>query len=372
MTTQFTHLLEQSLNLGASDIFFTVDAPVSVKIDGVLNALDNKVLQLHDVEELVNQAMQLGINQDYNAAINEANFAIEQKGLGRFRVNVFKQRGLPGMVLRHINTKIPKIEELSIPLLLKDLVMEKRGLIIMVGATSSGKSTSLAAMVHHRNMHTQGHILSVEDPIEFVHQHGKSLITQREVGVDTESFEIALKNALRESPDVILIGEIRSTETMELAINFSETGHLCLATLHANNANQAIDRIINFFPEERHRQLFMDLSLNLNAIISQRLIPKKDSKGRVPAVEILINTPRISDIILKGNIHEIKSVMQKSTEQGMQTFDQALFQLYQKDMISYEQALHFADSQNDLRLMIKLNNESSDDDKNTQEIKVRD
>lgn len=372
MAKHLKSLINAMLDIEASDLFITVDAPASAKVDGKVRALNNFILDNQAVHQLVNEAMQWGLEQDFDEAIQEANFAIEDGEIGRFRVNVFKQRGFAGMVLRHIKSEIPNVEQLGLPILMKDLVMEKKGLIIMVGATGSGKSTSLAAMVDHRNKNDQGHILSVEDPIEFVHQHHKSIITQREVGVDTESFEIALKNALREAPDVILIGEIRSKETMELAINFSETGHLCLATLHANNANQAIDRIVNFFPEERHSQLFSDLSLNLKAIISQRLIPKKEDKGRAVAVEVLLNTPRVSDLIRKAEVHEIKEVMGHSNEQGMQTFDQALFHLYVSQEISYEQALKSADSENDLRIMIKLHGDEDHDKSSLDGVKVLD
>jgi twitching motility protein PilU len=279
--------------------------------------------------------------------------------IGRFRVNIFMQRGCVGMVLRTIETKIPKFDELNLPKVLADIALSKRGMVIFVGATGCGKTTSLAAMIGYRNEYTYGHIISIEDPIEYVHEHKNCIITQREVGVDTESFDIALKNSLRQAPDVILIGEIRSRETMDYAVVFAETGHLCLATLHANNANQALDRMINFFPEDRRAQLLMDLSLNLKAIISQRLIPLKSGKGRVPAVEVLINSPLIADLILKGDISGIKEVMNKSGEAGMQTFDQSLFNLYEAGLISYDDALRNADSQNDLRLRIKLESKES-------------
>lgn len=372
MAESLVHYLQHMTKQDASDLFVTVDAPVSMKQHGNMVPLDSAVATEQVAEALVNQAMQMGLNQSYDASITDANFAIELD-VGRFRVNVFRQRGNPGMVLRHIQTDIPKIAQLGLPASLKDFVMAKKGLIIMVGATGSGKSTSLAAMIDHRNHHHAGHILCIEDPIEFAHQHAKSIVTQREVGIDTDSFDTGLKNALREAPDVILIGEIRSRETMELAINFSETGHLCLATLHANNANQAVDRMINFFPEERHPQLFMDMSLNLNAIISQRLIPKKSGTGRVVAVEIMVNTPRVGDLVRKGEIHELKEVMKLSGEQGMQTFDQALFELYEAGEISYEEALHHADSENDLRLLIKLQSDNApDQDNGMQGVKVLD
>jgi len=294
-------------------------------------------------------------------AKKECNFAISPSGIGRFRVNCFIQQGCVGMVLRVITTTIPKFEDLGLPEILKDVAMTKRGLVIFVGATGSGKSTSLAAMIGYRNENSHGHIITIEDPVEFVHPHRNCMITQREVGVDTESWEAALKNTLRQAPDVILIGEIRDREVMEHAIAFAETGHLALGTLHANNANQAMDRIINFFPEERRQQLLMDLSLNLKGVISQRLVPLKEGKGRGAAVEILLNTPLISDLIFKGEVHELKEVMKKSREQGMQTFDQALFDLYEKGRIAYEDALRFADSTNEVRLAIKLHGKDAQD-----------
>jgi twitching motility protein PilU len=291
--------------------------------------------------------------QEFEAS-RECNFAISPPGIGRFRVNAFVQQARVGVVLRTITTTIPRIEDLGLPEGLKDVVMTKRGLVIVVGATGSGKSTSLAAMLGYRNENSYGHIITIEDPIEYVHEHKNCLITQREVGVDTESWEMALKNTLRQAPDVIQIGEIRERSTMDHAIAFAETGHLCLSTLHANSSNQALDRIINFFPEERRAQLLMDLSLNLKAMISQRLIPKRDGPGRVAAIEIMLNTPLISDLIFKGEVHELKEIMRKSRELGMQTFDQALFDLYEAGMISYEDAMRNADSMNELRLAIKL------------------
>jgi twitching motility protein PilU len=287
-------------------------------------------------------------------ATKEANFAIAPGDLGRFRVSAFVQMGSVGMVLRVINSSIPKLEDLGLPEVLKDVIMAKRGLVIMVGATGSGKSTTLAAMVGYRNANSYGHIITIEDPVEFVHPHGNCVVTQREVGVDTDDWEVALKNTLRQAPDVIQIGEIRDRQTMDHAIAFAETGHLCLATLHANSANQALDRIINFFPEERRQQLLMDLSLNLKGMISQRLIPLKEAKGRAVAIEIMLNSPLIADLIFKGEVHEIKELMKKSRELGMQTFDQSLFDLYEAGKISYEDALRNADSVNDLRLAIKL------------------
>ena len=347
-------LLRLMVSKGGSDLFITAGFPPAIKIDGRMTPVSNQALTASHTADLARAIM-----NDKQAAgfelTREANFAITPGDLGRFRVSSFMQMGCVGMVLRVITTAIPKFEDLALPDTLKDVVMTKRGLVIMVGATGSGKSTTLAAMVGYRNENSYGHIITVEDPVEFVHPHRNCVITQREVGVDTDSFEAALKNSLRQAPDVIQIGEIRDRETMEHAIAFAETGHLCLATLHANSANQALDRIINFFPEERRQQLLMDLSLNLKGLISQRLIPKKEAKGRVVAIEILLNSPLISDLIFKGEVHEIKEIMKKSRELGMQTFDQALFDLYEADKITYEDALRNADSVNDLRLNIKLN-----------------
>ncbi|GAA0419679.1 PilT/PilU family type 4a pilus ATPase [Massilia aurea] len=347
-------LLRLMVTKGGSDLFITAGFPPAIKIDGRMTPVSSQPLTSGHTGDLARAIM----NDKQGAGFEltrEANFAITPGDLGRFRVSAFMQMGCVGMVLRVITTAIPKFEELSLPDTLKDVVMTKRGLVIMVGATGSGKSTTLAAMVGYRNENSYGHIITVEDPVEFVHPHRNCVITQREVGVDTDSFEAALKNSLRQAPDVIQIGEIRDRETMEHAIAFAETGHLCLATLHANSANQALDRIINFFPEERRQQLLMDLSLNLKGLVSQRLIPKKESKGRVVAIEILLNSPLISDLIFKGEVHEIKEIMKKSRELGMQTFDQALFDLYEADKITYEDALRNADSVNDLRLNIKLN-----------------
>jgi len=347
-------LLRLMVTKGGSDLFITAGFPPAIKIDGRMTPVSSQPLTSGHTGDLARAIM----NDKQGAGFEltrEANFAITPGDLGRFRVSAFMQMGCVGMVLRVITTAIPKFEELSLPDTLKDVVMTKRGLVIMVGATGSGKSTTLAAMVGYRNENSYGHIITVEDPVEFVHPHKNCVITQREVGVDTDSFEAALKNSLRQAPDVIQIGEIRDRETMEHAIAFAETGHLCLATLHANSANQALDRIINFFPEERRQQLLMDLSLNLKGLVSQRLIPKKESKGRVVAIEILLNSPLISDLIFKGEVHEIKEIMKKSRELGMQTFDQALFDLYEADKITYEDALRNADSVNDLRLNIKLN-----------------
>jgi len=347
-------LLRLMVSKGGSDLFITAGFPPAMKIDGRMTPVSSQALGGSHTADLARAIM-----NDKQAAgfelSKEANFAISPGDLGRFRVSAFMQMGSVGMVLRVITTTIPKFEDLQLPEVLKDVIMTKRGLVIMVGATGSGKSTTMAAMVGYRNENSYGHIITIEDPVEFVHPHRNCVITQREVGVDTDSFEAALKNSLRQAPDVIQIGEIRDRETMEHAIAFAETGHLCLATLHANSSNQALDRIINFFPEERRQQLLMDLSLNLKGLISQRLIPKKEAKGRVVAMEILLNSPLISDLIFKGEVHEIKEIMKKSRELGMQTFDQALFDLYEADRISYEDALRNADSVNDLRLNIKLN-----------------
>ena len=347
-------LLRLMVSKGGSDLFITTGFPPAMKIDGRMTPVSSQALTASHTADLARAIM-----NDKQAAgfelSKEANFAISPGDLGRFRVSAFMQMGAVGMVLRVITTTIPKFEDLDLPEVLKDVIMTKRGLVIMVGATGSGKSTTLATMVGYRNENSHGHIITIEDPVEFVHPHKNCVITQREVGVDTDSFEAALKNSLRQAPDVIQIGEIRDRETMEHAIAFAETGHLCLATLHANSSNQALDRIINFFPEERRQQLLMDLSLNLKGLISQRLIPKKEAKGRVVAMEIMLNSPLISDLIFKGEVHEIKEIMKKSRELGMQTFDQALFDLYEADRITYEDALRNADSVNDLRLNIKLN-----------------
>jgi twitching motility protein PilU len=336
-----------------SDLFITAGFPPAIKIDGKMTPVSSQVLTAAHTTDLARSIM----NDKQTAGFEltkEANFAISPGDLGRFRVSAFVQMSSVGMVLRTITSDIPKLEDLGLPEVLKDVVMSKRGLVIMVGATGSGKSTTLAAMVGYRNENSYGHIITIEDPVEYVHPHKNCVITQREVGVDTDDWEVALKNTLRQAPDVIQIGEIRDRQTMDHAIAFAETGHLCLATLHANSANQALDRIINFFPEERRQQLLMDLSLNLKGMISQRLIPKKESKGRAVAIEILLNSPLISDLIFKGQVHEIKELMKKSRELGMQTFDQSLFDLHEADMITYEDALRNADSVNDLRLAIKL------------------
>jgi twitching motility protein PilU len=352
--TKFMYdLLKLMLSKRGSDLFITVGFPPAIKVDGKMTPVSNQPLSATHTAELARSIMNDRQAADFEAH-KECNFAINPSGVGRFRVNAFVQQAAIGMVLRVITTTIPRIEDIGVPAVLKDVIMTKRGLAIMVGATGSGKSTSLAAMIGYRNENSYGHIITIEDPIEFTHPHKNCMITQREVGVDTQTWEHALQNTLRQAPDVILIGEIRARETMEHAIAFAETGHLCLATLHANSSNQALDRIINFFPEERRAQLLMDLSLNLKAIVSQRLIPLKEGKGRVPAVEIMLNSPLISDLIFKGEVHEIKEIMKKSRELGMQTFDQALFDLYESGKISYEDALRNADSVNDLRLSIKL------------------
>jgi twitching motility protein PilU len=353
--TKFMHdLLRLMVSKNGSDLFITADFPPAFKIDGKMTPVSNQPLTATHTVELARAVMNDKQAAEFEAS-KECNFAISPAGLGRFRVSAFVQQGRVGMVLRTITTEIPKLEDLGVPEILKDVAMTKRGLVIMVGATGSGKSTTLAGMVGYRNENSYGHIITIEDPVEYIHPHRNCIVTQREVGVDTEDWGVALKNTLRQAPDVIQIGEIRDRETMDFAIAFAETGHLCLATLHANSANQALDRIINFFPEERRAQLLMDLSLNLKGLVSQRLIPLRDTKGRCVAVEVLLNSPLISDLIFKGQVHEIKEVMKKSRELGMQTFDQALFDLYEADKISYEDALRNADSVNDLRLAIKLN-----------------
>lgn len=349
-------LLSTMIHNKASDLFITVDFPPAMKIHGKINKMTSNILSPEHTAAFTYSIMNETQFEQFEKT-NECNFAISLGELGRFRVNVMRQQGKIGMVIRIINTQIPNLKSLNVPPILSELILEKRGLIIVVGATSSGKSTTLAAMIGHRNHNTQGHIITIEDPIEFVHEHAQCIITQREVGVDTEHWEAALKNTLRQAPDVILIGEVRDRETMEYAMTFSETGHLCLCTLHANNANQAIDRIINFFPEEKRNQLLMDLSLNLKSIISQRLITTAGGKSRVPAVEVLIKTPYIGDLIHKGEVAMIKEAMQKGQNLGMQTFDQALFQLFESGLIGYDEALRNADSMSDLKLEIKLKSE---------------
>jgi twitching motility protein PilU len=338
---------------GASDLFITAGFAPAIKLDGRMTPVTPQALTAEDSRALVRSAMNERQRAEFETT-QECNYAISVEGIGRFRVSAFIQQGNAGMVVRTITTEIPDIDALGVPPQLRDIVMNKRGLVIMVGATGSGKSTTLAAMIGHRNAHSHGHIITIEDPVEFVHPHRNCIVTQREVGTDTADWQSALKNTLRQAPDVILIGEIRDRETMDHAIAFAETGHLCLATLHANNSNQALDRIVNFFPEERRQQLLMDLSLNLKAMISQRLIPKKAGRGRCAAVEIMLNSPLVSDLIFKGQVHEIREVMKKSRELGMQTFDQALFDMVEADLISLEDALRNADSVNDLRIAIRL------------------
>jgi twitching motility protein PilU len=351
-------LLRTMVQKNGSDLFITAGAVPSMKVDGAMKPLSNQSLSPQHTQVLVSAIMNDKQRSEFEAT-QECNFAISLPGVSRFRVNAFTQRGSVGVVLRVIRSDIPEFKDLNLPPILKDISMTKRGLVIFVGATGSGKSTSLAAMVGHRNQNSHGHIITIEDPIEFVHNHRNCIVTQREVGVDTDSFETALKNTLRQAPDVILIGEIRDRETMDHAIAFAETGHLCLSTLHANSTNQALDRIINFFPEDRRQQLLMDLSLNLKSLISQRLVPAASGNGRIAAIEIMINSPLMSDLIFKGNVHDIKELIAKSNELGMQTFDQALFQLYERGQITYEDALRNADSVNDLRLRIKLEGKES-------------
>ncbi len=359
-TTNVHRLLALMKEKGASDLFITAGFAPAIKLDGRMTAVMPAPLSADDCRLLVNSIMNERQRQEFSQT-NECNFAISVDSIGRFRVSAFIQQGKPGMVVRTITTEIPELDALGMPAQLKDIVMSKRGLVIMVGATGSGKSTTLAAMIGHRNANSYGHIITIEDPVEFVHPHRHCIVTQREVGTDTADWQTALKNTLRQAPDVILIGEIRDRESMDHAIAFAETGHLCLATLHANNSNQALDRIVNFFPEERRQQLLMDLSLNLRAMISQRLVPLKSGSGRCAAVEVMLNSPLIADLIFKGHVHEIREVMKKSRELGMQTFDQALFDLLEADRIQVDDALRNADSVNDLRLAIKLNSRQSQD-----------
>ena len=353
------HMLSKVVEYGGSDLFISADFPPSIKHQGLMKPIGQQALTADKTKLFAYSLMNESQRQEFEKEL-ECNFAISVPNVSRFRINVFQQQLQVGMVIRSITAEIPNFAQLQLPESLKEVMMTKRGLVLVVGATGSGKSTSLAAMIDHRNENSAGHIITVEDPVEFVHKHKKSMVTHREVGVDSHSWHNALKNTLRQAPDVILIGEIRDTETMEHAIAFAETGHLCLGTLHANNANQALDRIINFFPEERRNQLLMDLSSNMKAIISQRLVRTSDGKGRRAAIEILLNTPLIADNILKGKFHEIKEVMKKSRELGMQTFDQALFDLYSEGAIKYEEALRNADSMNELRLQIKLHSPQSD------------
>ncbi len=354
-------LLQLMVQKNGSDLFITAGFPPAIKVDGRVIPQSNQVLSPQHTAELARAIMNDRQAAEFEAT-KECNFAISPAGIGRFRVNAHLQQSRVGLVLRTISQTIPTLDELRLPPVLKDVAMSKRGLVIFVGGTGTGKTTSLAAMVDFRNEHSYGHIITVEDPIEFVHPHKNCIITQREIGIDTDSWEIALKNTLRQAPDVILMGEIRDRHTMDYAIAFAETGHLCLATLHANSTNQALDRIVNFFPEDRRQQLLMDLSLNLRGMVSQRLLPIKDRKGRVPAVEIMLNSPLISELIFKGDVPEIKEIMKRSRELGMQTFDQALFQLFEEELITYEDALRNADSVNDLRLQIKLQSRHSEKD----------
>jgi twitching motility protein PilU len=349
----FKALLALMVQKKASDLFITAGRAPTIKVDGSMVEVSKTPLTPEQAMKIVLSIMNQRQKDEFDNT-KECQFAISIPDLGRFRVSAFMQRDAAGMVLRRIENLIPDAESLHLPPVLKDLIMEKRGLVIFVGATGTGKSTSLASLIKHRNQNTSGHIITIEDPMEFEHPHLGCIVTQREVGVDTESYEVALKNTLRQAPDVILIGEIRTRETMQNAITFAETGHLCLSTLHANNANQALDRILHFFPEDMHPQLFMDLSLNLRGIVAQQLIKRADGKGRYPAVEILINTPLAKDYIRKGEVHKLKELMKQSREQGMQTFDQALYDLYVAGKISYEDALNSADSKNEVRLMIKL------------------
>lgn len=346
-------LLTNMVEKGASDLFITAGVPPSIKLNGKVIPVSNTPLSPEATREAVLSIMNEDQRKEF-VKTKELNFAVSARGVGRFRASAFYQRNLAGIIIRRIETHIPQIDDLGLPEIVKDLSMTKRGLVVFVGATGTGKSTSLASMIGHRNQNSRGHIISVEDPIEFIHQHDGCIVTQREVGIDTESFEVALKNMLRQAPDVIMIGEIRTREAMEQAITFAETGHLCLCTLHANNANQALDRILHFFPAERHPQLWMDLSLNLRGMIAQQLVPTPDGNSRRAVVEVLLNTPLAADLIRKGEVRKLKDLMKRSSEQGMQTFDQALYTLYTRGEITYEDAIAHADSANDLRLMIKL------------------
>ncbi|MFW2405609.1 MAG: PilT/PilU family type 4a pilus ATPase [Gammaproteobacteria bacterium] len=354
-------LLKKMVDRGGSDLFITAGFPPAIKVDGEIHRASEQELTKEQSAIIVRSIMNDKQAREFDAT-KECNFAISPQGIGRFRVSVFIQQGAVGAVLRQIITQIPTVEELELPETLKDIVMTKRGLVIVVGATGSGKSTTLAAMVGHRNANSHGHIVTIEDPVEYVHPHNSCVVTQREVGVDTESWSAALKNTLRQAPDVIMIGEIRDRETMEFGIQFAETGHLCLATLHANSANQALDRVINFFPEEKRNQLLMDMSLNIQAMISQRLLPREGGTGRVAAMEIMLKSPLISDLIFKGEVAQLKEVMAKSNRLGMKTFDQDLFDLYEAGKISYEEAMRNADSKNELRLRIKLEGKRDVDD----------
>jgi len=352
-------LLRRMVERKGSDLFITAAFPPAIKIDGEVLPQSEKALSAEQSATMVRAIMNDRQTREFDAT-KEANFAIAPPGIGRFRVSAFVQQGLIGCVIRQINAKIPTIEELELPAILKDIVMSKRGLVIVVGATGSGKSTTLAAMVGYRNEKTRGHIVTIEDPVEYIHAHRGCVVTHREVGVDTESWHTALKNTLRQAPDVIMIGEIRDRDTMEYGIQFAETGHVVLATLHANSSNQALDRIINFFPEEKREQLLMDMSLNIRALVSQRLIPRERMEGRIAAMEIMLGTPLIADLIFRGEVTKIKEVMARSNRLGMKTFDQALFELYESAQISYEEALRNADSKNEIRLRIKLESKRED------------
>lgn len=346
-------LLQRMVKENASDGFITADAPPCIKVDGQIFPISERPVTEEEAREIVLSTMRQDQQIDFRQH-HECNYALSTEDLGRFRASAFVQRGKCGLVVRRIQTVIPGIEELGLPPVIRDLAMTKRGLVIFVGATGTGKSTSLASMVDYRNHNSRGHIISIEDPIEFIHEHAGCIVTQREVGMDTESFDVALKNTLRQAPDVILIGEVRTAETMQQALTFAETGHLCLCTLHANNANQALDRIQSFFPAELHSQVWMDLSLNLKSMVAQQLLPRKDGAGRTPVVEVLLNTPLVAEYIRKGEVHLIKDLMSKSTELGMQTLDQSLLKAYKDDLISKEEAIRFADSANDVRLQIKM------------------
>ena len=357
MPLQVNQLLQILTDRQGSDLFISADAKPSIKLNGDIVPIADEPLSEEESLAMVYSEMNEKQRQEFEKT-RECNYALAIDGLGRLRISAFWQRNMAGFVARRIETEIPEMDALKLPQILKDVVMSKRGLLIMVGATGTGKSTSLAAMIGYRNRHSKGHILTIEDPIEFVHEHRKSIVTQREVGIDTESFDAAIKSALRQAPDVVLIGEIRTQETMEFALTFAETGHLCVATLHANNANQALERIMHLVPKEKHAQLLFDLSLNLRGIVAQQLVPTRDGRGRRAAIEVLLNSSRVSDLIAKGELHQLKETMAKSNELGMQTFDQALFKLYKSDEISYADALHHADSPNDLRLMIKLQDDN--------------
>jgi twitching motility protein PilU len=365
------NLLRKMVERNGSDLFLTRGFPPAIKVDGTIHKATDTALTEDQAAMMVRSIMNDKQIKEFDQT-KECNFAIAPQGIGRFRVSAFIQQGYVGAVLRTITTEIPTVEELNLPPILKDIVMNKRGLVIVVGGTGSGKSTTLAAMIGHRNENSRGHIVSIEDPVEYVHPHNGCVITQREVGVDTESWHAALKNTLRQAPDVILIGEIRDRETMEYGIQFSETGHLCLATLHANSANQALDRIINFFPDERRQQLLMDLSLNAKAFISQRLVPREGGVGRIAAMEIMLATPLVQELIFKGKVGDLKEIMAKSTRLGMQTFDQSLFDLYEEGTISYEEAMRNSDSKNELRLRVKLESkrDTSVSDQHTESLKI--